>query len=278
MKRTIVSALALSGALVLGACGSATNDTGTGSKAAATSEAPAAATAKVGDTVDLAELGAKSQAATQAKRTSHMTMDMGSQGKAEADVDYSDGATKMSMSMDAEGEKLQIVYADKVMYLGGDSFAELAGGKKWIKIDPKGKDMMSQMMGPMIGQMESSMSNPAGELANLKGTKATVTKVENGVTTYEVKLTAEQMKEMVKKQASGIPGVSEDALKQMLESNAMPDGLTYELSIDAEGLPTKVVAGLKGQAVTMEYSKWGEPVDIKVPAASEVGTFEMPTS
>lgn len=276
MKRTIITALALSGALALGACGSTDADTGT--KAGTSQEAPAAASAKVGDTVDLAELGAKSSAAVKAKRTSHMTMDLGSEGTAEADVDYSGASPKMAMSMTTSGEKLQIVYIDKVMYMGGESFAEMSGGKKWIKIDPNGKDMMSQMMGPMLGQMESSVSNPAGELANLKGVKATVSKVDASGTTYAVKLTPEQIKEMVKNQAAGIPGVSEDSLKKMIESNQMPDGLTYDLTIDAEGLPSTIVTGMKGATVKMTYSKWGEPVDVKAPAASEVGTFELPTS
>lgn len=274
MKRTIVSALALSGALVLGACGSATNDTAAGTKAAATSEAPAAATAKVGDTVDLAELATKSTDAVKAKGTAHMSMKTAGQGAGtiEADADYSGTSPKMTMTVSESGEDFQMVYIDKVMYMGGDSFTELTGGKKWIKIDPKGDDAMSQMMGPMLSQMETTVANPAEQLKQFAGAKAKVTKVENGVTTYQITLTKAQLSEMVKKQTAGLPGVTEEALKQM------PNGVTYDMSVDAEGLPTTVAMDMGGEKISITYSKWGEPVSVKAPAASEVGTFEMPTS
>lgn len=271
MKRTIVTALALSGALALGACGSATNDTATGSKAGTSQEAPAAAV-KVGDTVDLAELATKSSAAVKDKGSAHMTMDLGAEGKAEADVDYSGASPKMAMKMTASGEKIELVYLDKVMYMGGESFAQMAGGKKWIKIDPNGKDSMSQMMGPMLGQMESSMANPADQLKAFDGVKATVKSVDGDSTTYTVKLTKEQLAAAVKKQAAGLPGVTEESLKQM------PDGMTYDMTFDKEQLPTQVAMDVSGQALKMVYSKWGQPVTIKAPAASEVGTFDFPTS
>ncbi|QIM20041.1 hypothetical protein G7075_00955 [Phycicoccus sp. HDW14] len=271
MKRTIVTALALSGALALGACGSTTADTGTGSKAGTSQEAPAAAV-KVGDTVDLAELATKSSAAVKDKGSAHMTMDLGAEGKAEADVDYSGTSPKMAMTMTVSGEKLDLVYVDKVMYMGGASFAQMAGGKKWIKIDPNGKDQMSQMMGPMLGQMESSMSNPAEQLKGFEGAKATVKSIEGGNTTYTVKLTKEQLAAAVKKQAAGVPGLTEESLKQM------PDGMTYDLTFDKDQLPLTMSMDVSGQALKMTYSKWGEPVSIKAPAASEVGTFELPTS
>ncbi|MBM6400143.1 hypothetical protein [Phycicoccus sonneratiae] len=272
MKRSILSALALSGALVLGACGSATNDTAGGSKAAATSEAPAAASAKVGDTVDLAELATKSSAAVKEKGTAHMTMQAATSGTIEADADYSGDSPKMAMTVSESGDTFQMVYLDKVMYMGGDSFAEMTGGKKWIKIDPQGDDMMSKMMGPMLDQMESTVANPAEQLKGVEGATATVTKVADGVTTYQVKLSKEQLAAMVKKQAAGLPGLTEEALKKV------PDGVTYDMSVDAEGLPVTVAMDMGGEKMTITYSKWGEPVEVKAPAASEVGTFQMPTS
>jgi hypothetical protein len=270
MKRTIITALALSGALALGACGSTDADTGT--KAGTSQEAPAAASAKVGDTVDLAELATKSSAAVKAKGTAHMTMDLGAEGAAEADLDYSGAAPTMAMTMTASGEKIQLVYVDKVMYMGGESFAQMSGGKKWIKIDPNGKDAMSQMMGPMLDQMESSMSNPADQLKNFKDVKATVKSVEGGNTTYTVKLTKEQLAAAVKEQTGALPGVTEESLKQM------PDGMSYDMTLDKDQLPVSITMDVSGQSMKMTYSKWGEPVDVKAPAASEVGTFELPTS
>lgn len=275
MKRTVLSVLALSGALVLGACGSSTNETSSGSGSAASSSAAQetqAPTAKVGDTVELKTLAEQSAAAVQAKKTAHMSMTTGSEGTIEADLDYSGSSPKMAMDMSESGESFKVVYIDKVMYMGGDTFKEMAGGKPWIKIDPSADDAMSKMMGPMLSQMESAMANPTEQLKDVEGVTGTVTKVENGVTTYEVKLSKEQLAEMVKKQATSMPGVTDEALKQM------PDGVSYEMSFDAEGLPQTVTTDLAGQKLVMKYSKWGEPVTVEAPPASEVGTFEMPTS
>lgn len=275
MKRTVLSVLALSGALVLGACGSSTNETSSGSGSAASSSAAQetqAPTAKVGDTVELKTLAEQSAAAVQAKKTAHMSMTTGSEGTIEADLDYSGSSPKMAMDMSESGESFKVVYIDKVMYMGGDTFKEMAGGKPWIKIDPSADDAMSKMMGPMLSQMESAMANPTEQLKDVEGVTGTVTKVENGVTTYEVKLSKEQLAEMVKKQAASMPGVTEEALKQM------PDGVSYEMSFDAEGLPQTVTTDLAGQKLVMKYSKWGEPVTVEAPPASEVGSFEMPTS
>ena len=271
MKRTILSALALSGALALGACGSTT--AGTGASTGTSAEAPAAASAKVGDTVDLAELAARSSAAVKDKGTAHMTMDMGTEGTMEADVDYGGEGPRMAMTMTTSGETLQMVYVDKVMYMGGASMAEMTGGKTWIKIDPAGDDMMSKMMGPVLTQMESAMGNPAEQLTVYKGAEATVKSVEGGVRTYTVTLTKEQLTAAMSAQKEALPGLDEEGLKQIPEK-----GVTYDLSLDADDLPVAMSMDVSGQALTMTYSKWGEPVDVAAPAASDVGTFELPTS
>ncbi len=268
MTRTILSALALSGALVLGACGSTT----AGSGASAGAAAPAAS-AKVGDTVDLVELATRSSAAVKDKGTAHMTMDLGSEGSMEADVDYGDTGPRMAMTMTTSGETLEMVYVDTVMYMGGASMAEMAGGRSWIKIDPAGDDMMSKMMGPVLTQMESVMGNPAEQLAAYEGARATVKTVEGGVTTYTVTLTKEQLTAAMSAQKEALPGLGAEALKRIPAT-----GVTYDLSLDADDLPVAMSMDASGQALTMTYSTWGEPVDIAAPAASDVGTFEPPTS
>lgn len=270
MKRTILTALALSGALALGACGS--TDTGAGS--GTSQEAPAASAAKVGDTVDLAELATKSSAAVKDKGTAVVTTEMGGDGTMEGGVDFGGKSPAMSLNLTLESgnQSTQVVLLDGVMYMGGDDYVELTGGKRWIKIDPEGKDMMSQMAGPMLEQMGSAFGNPAEALKAYEGAKGTVTKVEDGAVTYSVKLTKEQLAAGVKAQAAGIPGITDKALEQL------PDGVTYEMKLSDEYLPMTLQTDLgKGDKMTMIYSRWGEPVDIKAPAASEVGTFQMPT-
>ncbi len=50
------------------------------------------------------------------------------------------------------------------------------------------------------------------------------------------------------------------------------------MKLSDEYLPMAVQTDLgNGDKMTMLYARWGEPVDVAAPAASEVGTFQMPT-
>lgn len=266
MKRSF-AALAAVAALTLTACGSS-SDTKTDSTAAAGSSQTSKAdvpSAKVGDEVDAAELAKKTTDALKAAGTAKMSMDGGAQ-KMSGVLSYKDGVS-YKMTMNIEGEAMEMVYVDKVFYMGGAQFAKLTGGKKFIKIDPKGTDPMSKMMAPVLTVMEQA-ANPAEILSTLDGVKAKVIAVEGGTTTYETKMTAEQLKKATEKMfGSDIPA---DALKSVSDQ-------TLQQTVDAQGRLTKVTT--KGtESSTITYSDYGVPVDIKAPAASEVGTFEMPKS
>lgn len=266
MKNRVICALAAAAALTLGGCGSSATETSASSSTSASASASVAA--KVGDTLDAAELAALSSAVVQEKRTSHMAIDMGDQGSIDADVDYNMGTPKMAMTMDVAGEKMEIIYVDKVMYMSGDAFGDMTDAK-WIKMDPKGEDEFSKMMAPTLTQMESSMKDPAQQLEIYEGATATVTKVDGDLTTYEMKVTQEQLSKALKAQTADIPGLTEETLKQL------PDGMTYSMVLNGAGLPQSLTTDFAGTAMTVIYSKWGEPVDVKAPPASEVGTVDL---
>ncbi|MBM6404812.1 hypothetical protein JQN72_11210 [Phycicoccus sp. CSK15P-2] len=267
MKRTIHSVVALCGAMALAACGSTVADTGAESTP---SQAPAATGVQVGDTVDLAELAESTAAAVEAQGTSHVTVAAGGDGSSEIDVDYSSGSPAMSMTMTAEAdEPVRMLLVDGVMYMTGDSVGEMTGGRSWIKIDPDGEDMMSRMMAPVLEQMASTV-DPAHQFIVFEGTEAEVIAVDADTVTYSVVLTEEQLDEALDTQAESIPGLTKEGLAQM------PDGMSYEMTLDAEGLPLSMGMDIAGEAVTVTYSDWGKKVDIAAPPASEVGTFQMP--
>lgn len=268
MKRSL-AAVAAAATLALTGCGTATDagSTATGSQSSTTTPTQ---TATSGQSVDFAAIATESAAAVKAKKSAHMTMDLGSEGTMDADVDYASTPQSMKMSMKLSDQTMELIYVDKIMYMGGDTFAQLTNGKKWIKIDPTGTDPMSKQMGPMLSQIQSSMANPVEALATLKGVKATVKSSDATSTTYTVTLTKAQLAEMAKKQ--GAPGVSADDL------GSLPAQISYEYTIGADKLPQKMTMDLSGQTMEMSFSKWGEPVSIAAPPASEVGTFAMPTS
>lgn len=274
MNRSTVGALAVAGALALGACGSATTTepgttaTSSGASTSAAAEGSGGQSVAVGDVVPLAELAEKSAAAVKAKGTAHISQSAGGQQVSTGQIDYSGSVPRMAMTMSAEGQEVEIVYTDGVMYMGGAQFAALAGGKAWIKVDPDGTDQLSTMMAPTLRQMESSMTSPAEQLTAFGDVDATVSAVEGDRTTYAVKLTQEQLKKSVEAAAKGLPGgLNEAAVSQL------PDGLSYTMTVGAGALPLEMVVDMPGSVMTMTYSKWGEPVTISAPPASEVGTF-----
>jgi hypothetical protein len=266
MKRSLVIAAAVAGSIALAGCGSSAGSSGSGGTSSSSSSAAAAAV-KSGDTVDLAPIMKKASDAVLAKKTGHMSMDMGSSGSLDADVDYAGSTTTMKMSMDAAGQKLDMIFVDKVLYLGGTMAAQLGGGKKWVKIDPNGTDALSKQMAPILAQMGTAAQNPTAGLAALQGAKATVSSVEGSNTTYSVTLDKDQIAHVMKASGAGALGDT---------SAVAPASLAYTITLDGDSLPVKVVTTAAGVGATVNFSKWGDPVVIAAPPASDVGTVKLP--
>lgn len=266
MKRLLAVAAAATALTLTAACGS--SDARSGSSASSSSSAKAAASVKVGDSVDLATVMAGSAEAVKEKKSAHMSMAMGSTGTAEADVDYGT-PTAMKMTMKVSGQAMNMILLDKTIYMGGEMFASMSGGKKWIKVDPEGTDPLSKQMAPLLEQMDSLTANPASQFAALKGVKAKVTAADAGSTTYDVRLTKAQLEAQ---KNNSFPGLGDKA------GSSFPDGIEYTITLDKDSLPVSTKTTVEGQVVTVTMSKWGEAVDISAPPAGEVGTLTMPSS
>lgn len=260
MKRTLVS-LAAIGALALTGCGSDDGTATTTESSAAASES-AKPTAKVGDTLPAKELGERTEAAMKKAGTVKMTSTSDGEDIS-GEMSYTDGLAYKLSGMN-DGELMELVYVDTVLYLGGEGVAEMSGGKKFIKIDPEGDDMMSQMMAPLLGVVEQA-ANPSSLLSNLDGVESTVVAVDGDQTTYETKLTADQLR----KATEQMVGTELPA-----EAAAEIEAATVRQTVDAEGRLVKVVT-TGGSDMTMTYSDHGAPVDVSAPAASDVGTFDL---
>ena len=261
MKRILAAAVAASAlALSTAACGS--SDAGSGSSGSASSSSSASAAAasvKQGDTVTMAELGQRMQAAMKSKGTAKVSMNAGS-------TLTMTGAMKVTepigytMSMEAAGRKMDMIYVDKVMYLGGDAFASMLNGKKFVKIDPDGTDALSKQMAPTLKQMETA-TDPSKMYQGMTDVKMTADKVEGDDVTYSAKLTEDQVKTYVAKQGQSIP------------SGTDIGDLTITMTLTKDNLPKAMTTEVGGQKINMTYSDWGTKVDISAPPASEVGTM-----
>ncbi|MGL5864786.1 MAG: hypothetical protein ACRCYX_02790 [Dermatophilaceae bacterium] len=268
LRRAAYSAALLTATAALSACGTIATPV---APEPVVSASPAAATGpKVGDTLALTALAADSGAAVVAKKTARMTMTVtgAQQGTYEADVDYRGAKSSVSMVVTQGGQTIDVRFVGGVMYIGSDSLAAQAGGKPWITIDPAGKDAVSKALGPFLAQMEASFVNPAEQLTGYDGVNAQVTAVEADRVTYTVALTAEQLRAAATQAA--IPTLDETALAQL------PNGVTYEMTVDAAMLPVSMSMEIAGQSMDVEYSDWGKPVTIVAPTRSEVGSIEEP--
>jgi hypothetical protein len=216
--------------------------------AAATGDASPAAP---GERLTKDNLVATMVAAMHEKKTAHMAMELGSSVGADADLRYSESGTDMKMSMDMGPTKAVVILVDGVMYM------QQSAGGKYLKIDKN-----DPAMGNLLDQM--SAIGPESSISAMKGA---VQKVEyagkesvEGDDTDLYHVTVDT--EAVAKTLGGLAAAAGN----------LPKSVTYDLYVDQDHLMRRVVMTVAKQTITMTVSKWGEPVDIKAPPASQVMT------
>ncbi|MEO6020604.1 MAG: hypothetical protein ABIP45_10200 [Knoellia sp.] len=253
MRRSSGAALALTGLMALGACGSSESDSGT--KTGTTQGDPAAKATK-GDTVDAGDLAKRMVAAMEKAGSGTMSMDTGGE-KATGDFKYVDGKLQQHTTVPVEGSEMEIISLGDFVYLKG-----LPGqAKPWVKIDPKADDPISQMF---KGIAEGGISDPTKMADNLKGTQAKVTSKDGDNTTYE--FTVDSAKALG---ATPSPSSSPSASAQAL-------AMTYVL--DKQDRPVTISTTVASQAIKVTYSDWGKKVDISEPPADQVGSMSFPSA
>ena len=259
LRRVVAAAvlpLALSG---LAACsGGSGEGEPSGSAAPAgegSGEEPAAEAPAEGEEVDGQEFLADLEAGFEEASTARFGMEMDAQGSpltADGRVDYATNPPTMdvTLSMPSAGmERVQMVLVDGVMYL---QLPQLGGGK-FVRYD------LSDRTSPMGDQLARQMDPRASFESLGKGlTSVTYLGEEDvageGLDKYELAVDTAKM----------------DAQ----DAQGLPRQVDYLLWVDDEMLMRQLEVTVQGSTVTMTMSEWGEPVNIKAPAASKV--VEMP--
>lgn len=257
MTTTRIAALALAAALGLGACGSSDDSAGAGTSttaSASSSSTTSGAGAKGGSTVDGAALGKRIADAMAQAGSGSMAMDLGNQGTARGSFAITDGAMDQQMTMEIQGQTLQVISSGGLVYLKGIPGAS----KPWVKIDPKGDDPMSQMFGQMVG--EAGANDPRQLAKALEGATVTTVSESGDSKVYDVTID---------------PGA---LLGGAATSAPATEPVTARYTLDGRDRPTKIAVEVEGQAITITFSDWGKGTDIKAPPASQVGTFQLPSS
>lgn len=250
-RPSLLAATALAASLVLGACGS---DDGS-SKSAGSSQAPAQDAEPVSLTKDtFAEEVAKAQVEA---GSSHMRMTVEAGGQTitgEGDVLVGDepSDTAVSMTMDTgQTGTMDLVLVDEVMYM---RLGDLTEGK-YVKIDlTDSSNPVGKQYGDLLDQLDPS--SQVDQLADAISTfEAKGEPVEiDGVQAQPYLVTVETAK---LQQGAGqqVPG--------------MPATLDYTMWIGPDNLIRRMTTTSVGE-VTVDYSKWGEDLDVSAPKDSEV--------
>ncbi|HEX2131367.1 MAG TPA: LppX_LprAFG lipoprotein [Actinophytocola sp.] len=262
-----LSAFAL--AVTLGACGeqggdneAAPNNSG-GNEQAATNLAALAQS--IGDS-------------TEDTNTAHLEMTADAAGMkltGEGDMEIGPEEASMDMTMSTPSGEMSVVFLDGVLYV--QTPEQIKPGKSWIRIDQDGNDPLSKALGTMTEQMRKN-ADPRRTLEQFQEA-GTITSQEEGVEVNGVQTTHYQITVDVQKLAEQ---QQDPMMKKALQQANLKD-FPVELWVNEEDLPVRMqvdmpmtdASGKSAEAsVRMDYTNWGEPVEITAPPADQVA--ELP--
>ncbi|HEY7594512.1 MAG TPA: hypothetical protein VH969_15285 [Actinophytocola sp.] len=270
MRRIAALGSALALTVSLAACGGTTEGSATGADANEAATNLVALAKQVGDR-------------TAESSTAHMVFTGGAgemQVKGEGDMKLDGSDPAISMDMDAGGMgKMAVVLLDGVFYMKLPQGLS-PGDKPWIKIDSKDKsNPMAQALGSLTDQMRQN-ADPRLALEQFKesGTIESSAKEDlNGEQTTHYKINVDVQK---------LADTQDDPTLKQAMQQAIKSGLKdfpVDLWTNADGLPVRMIIDMptadptSGKAVPVkvqvDYTKWGEPVDIQAPPADQVGEF-----
>jgi hypothetical protein len=195
--------------------------------------------------------------------SAHMTMVIGAGGqtiKADGDVKMgktlAENAASMTMESAAAGlGSLKMILTDGIFYL---NFGKMTDNK-YVKLDLKDKNNpLTAQFGQLFDQMDPSKAFQQYEAAlksfDKKGSPVQIDGVK--AQPYQVVLDTSKI--------AAFADLPSSAAKNI------PSTLTYVMYVGSDNLMRRISYDLAGSKSQVDYSKWGEPVDIKAPAAGDI--------
>ncbi len=239
---------------------------GTSSEGPTTSSAPAPTTSSdAGDAsgdqaageVDKTEFIGRLKSAMAGVSSAHVDMQMSGQGQkvsVQGDTRLSSGDQAMKMSMSMAGMDIDMVVLDKKVYMKG--FPGVAAGK-WAVFDEKSS--IAKQMASSADSADPKKMFDAFEQGASKVTKVGTEKVD-GEDMDRYELTLDTKKALSASGAGGAAGAA---------AGSMPSTITYDVWVDSKDHMRKVNFDVAGVKATVMMGKYGEPVDITAPPASQ---------
>ncbi len=278
MRKTAIALSAFALAVTLGACG----DNGGSSDNGGNGGGNSGGTVAAASLADLAKSIGDKTAETDTAHVKITANAVGQEISGDGDVKFAEQDVAMSMDMSTPQGTMSMVFVENVFYIKLPQ--ELEPGKSWVKIDTNDEnDPIAKALGGMTEQM-SKNADPRAALAEFeKSGEITDSKEETldgqKTTHYTITVDVEKMA------ANQTDPTMKSALEESIK-NGMKD-FPVDIWVNEDDLPVRVKMDMPAPDPTgsgtdatvkmqMDYTKWGEPVEINAPDASEVAKF--PTS
>lgn len=276
MRKTAIALSAFALTLTLGACGD-NGDGGNGGDANGSGNSGSGAVVAA----NMADLAKSIGDKTSDVSTAHMKLTGDAAGQeitGEGDIKFGDADAAMTMDLSTAEGDMSMVLLDGVMYLKLPQ--EVEPGKPWIKIDSSSDSELAKALGSVTEQMSKNADpratleqfEQAGEITDTKEEELDGTKT----THYTIKVDVQKMADN-----------QEDATLKEAMQEAIKAGLKdfpVDVWVDEENLPVRIALEMPapdpttGQTMNVgfqvDYTAWGEPVDITPPPADQVA--ELP--
>lgn len=204
---------------------------------------------------------------------------------AEADVDQPNQEIDMTMDLGDLGGEMQIVMADGIVYMRAPMFQDV--GTDWVSMDP---EKMSPEQAARFGGFGMGTNDPsayAGLFAGVFDVEDAGAQEIDGVPTTHYTGTID-LTRVLENFGDVVGGEVDEATRKQLEATidqfeamGVEDRIEFHLWVDDEGLPRRqrvamdfgdLVPGDEEATLdmTVDYSAFGEAVEIEVPPASNV--------
>ncbi len=219
-----------------------------------------------------------------------LRMSMSAEGQsfaiaAEADVDNATKQAAMTMDLGLMGGEMEMVMDDGVIYMRSPAFE--GAPTPWVSLDPSKMDPAAAAQFGGFGAGTTDPSAYAGLFAGVFDVKASGDADIDGIATtrytgtIDLQKVLEGFADVVGEDADAKTTEQLEAAVEQFEALGIDGKIPFQIWIDDEGLPRRqritmdfgdLVPGV-GEAqmeMTVDYSAFGEPVDVDLPKASEV--------
>lgn len=219
-----------------------------------------------------------------------LRMSMSAEGQsfaitAEADVDNATKQAAMTMDLGLMGGEMEMVMDDGVIYMRSPAFE--GAPTPWVSLDPSKMDPAAAAQFGGFGAGTTDPSAYAGLFAGVFDVKASGDADIDGIATtrytgtIDLQKVLEGFADVVGEDADAKTTEQLEAAVEQFEALGIDGEIPFQIWIDDEGLPRRQRvtmdfgdlvpgAGEAQMEMTVDYSAFGEPVDVDLPKASEV--------